>query len=121
MRTLAIICADTTARQGALILDDWPDNAFRCAITCSLSASGNGGKRVTEMITAREVAEKSGISISTVGRTMAADPRTSAETKAKVRPAADELGYVEDLPARMMRSNPSTLIGLIFPKIRSDS
>src|ERR1700757_366767 len=66
---------------------------------------------VTKMITAREVAEKVGISISTVGRAMADDPRISAETKAKVRRVADELGYVGNLPARMMRGSSSNLIG----------
>jgi DNA-binding LacI/PurR family transcriptional regulator len=40
------------------------------------------------MITAREVAEKVGISISTVGRALTDDPRISAETKAKVRRVA---------------------------------
>jgi DNA-binding LacI/PurR family transcriptional regulator len=75
---------------------------------------------VTKMITAREVAEKVGISISTVGRAMADDPRISAETKAKVRRVADELGYVGNLPARMMRGSSSNLIGLILPDIRND-
>jgi DNA-binding LacI/PurR family transcriptional regulator len=72
------------------------------------------------MITAREVAEKVGISISTVGRALADDPRISAETKAKVRRVADELGYAGNLPARMMRGNSSNLIGLILPDVRND-
>jgi LacI family transcriptional regulator len=72
------------------------------------------------MITAREVAEELGVSISTVGRAMADDPRISAETKARVRRVADELGYVGSLPARMMRGNSSNLVGLVVPDIRND-
>jgi DNA-binding LacI/PurR family transcriptional regulator len=75
---------------------------------------------VTKIITAREVAEKAGISISTVGRALADDPRISAETKARVRRVADELGYAGNLPARMMRGNSSNLIGLILPDVRND-
>jgi DNA-binding LacI/PurR family transcriptional regulator len=75
---------------------------------------------VTKIITAREVGEKAGISISTVGRALADDPRISAETKARVRRVADELGYAGNLPARMMRGNSSNLIGLILPDVRND-
>lgn len=75
---------------------------------------------MTKIITAREVAEKAGISISTVGRALADDPRISAETKARVRRVADELGYAGNLPARMMRGNSSNLIGLILPDVRND-
>ncbi len=72
------------------------------------------------MVTARDVAEKLGVSISTIGRAMADDPRISADTKTKVRRAADELGYVGNLPARMMRGESSKLIGLIIPDVRND-
>jgi DNA-binding LacI/PurR family transcriptional regulator len=72
------------------------------------------------MITAKEVAELTGVSISTVGRALSNDPRISAETKAKVRKAADNLGYVENSAARIMRGHSSKLVGLMLPDIRND-
>ena len=72
------------------------------------------------MVTARDVAGRLGIAISTVGRAMADDPRISADTKKRVRQTANEMGYVGNLPARMMRGESSKLIGLIIPDVRND-
>jgi len=72
------------------------------------------------MITARDVAEKLGIAVSTVGRAMADDPRISAKTKAKVRKAAERMGYVGNNPARVMRGGSSKLIGLMIPDVAND-
>lgn len=69
------------------------------------------------MITARQVAQAAGVSVSTVGRALADDPRISVDTRARVRQIADELGYVENTPARMMRGGTSRLIGLLLPDI----
>ena len=78
-----------------------------------MTSSGPG------MVTARQVAESLGVAVSTVGRALADDPRISARTKALVREAAARLGYVESLPARMMRGGASRLIGLMLPDIRN--
>jgi LacI family transcriptional regulator len=51
---------------------------------------------------------------------MANDPRISSATKIKVRRAAEELGYVGNLAARMLRGGSSNLIGLIIPDVRND-
>lgn len=72
------------------------------------------------MITAKEVAAKAGVAISTVGRVMADDPRISAQTKEKVRKVADELGYVGNRAARVMRGGSNKEIGLILPNVRND-
>ena len=72
------------------------------------------------MLTARDLAKKLGVSISTVGRALTDDPRISAETKERVRRAADELGYVGSQPARMMRGGSSNLIGLLLPDVQND-
>lgn len=72
------------------------------------------------MITARDIAEMVGVSVSTVGRAMAGDPRISAETRAKVQRAAERVGYVGNLPARMVRGGASNLIGLLVPEISND-
>jgi len=72
------------------------------------------------MITARDIAEMVGVSVSTVGRAMADDPRISAETRAKVQRAAERVGYVGNLPARMVRGGASNLIGLLVPEVSND-
>jgi DNA-binding LacI/PurR family transcriptional regulator len=73
-----------------------------------------------DMATARLIAKQLGISVSTVGRAMSDDPRISVETKAKVRKAAEKLGYVGSMPAKMIRGGKSNLIGLILPDVRND-
>jgi LacI family transcriptional regulator len=51
---------------------------------------------------------------------MSDDPRISVETKAKVRKAAEKIGYVGSMPAKMIRGGKSNLIGLILPDVRND-
>jgi hypothetical protein len=73
------------------------------------------------MLTARDIAEALGVSISTIGRAMADDPRISAETKARVRRAAEKAGYIGSTPARVMRGGTSKLVGLLLPDVRNDA
>ena len=74
----------------------------------------------SKLVTARDVAETIGVSISTIGRAMADDPRISEATKAMVRKAAERVGYVGNMPARVMRGGTSNLVGLILPDVRND-
>ncbi len=76
--------------------------------------------RKAAAVTAKQVAERSGVSISTVGRALANDPRISVKTKAIVRKAANNLGYIESSAARIMRGGSSKLVGLMLPNIRND-
>ncbi|MEU6912898.1 LacI family DNA-binding transcriptional regulator [Streptomyces olindensis] len=71
------------------------------------------------MITTRDIAERIGVSVSTVGRALADDPRISEETKGRVRQAASELGYVGNRAARMMRGASSNVVALVIPDIRN--
>lgn len=71
------------------------------------------------MPTAKDVARRADVSVSTVGRALADDPRISSDTKLRVNKIATELGYVANRSARMMRGAPSTVIGLIVPDIRN--
>lgn len=71
------------------------------------------------MTTTRDIAARLNVSVSTVGRALADDPRISAETKFRVKQTADELGYVANRAARMMRGVPSTVIGLVVPDVRN--
>ncbi|MFD5947644.1 LacI family DNA-binding transcriptional regulator [Streptomyces collinus] len=71
------------------------------------------------MITANDIAERLGISVSTVGRALADDPRISEETKSRVRRTALETGYVGNRAARMMRGASSEVVALAVPDIRN--
>src|SRR5258705_8134014 len=71
-------------------------------------------------ITARDVAKELGVSISTVGRAMADDPRISVATKARVREATSRLRYVQSMSARVMRGASSKLVALVVPNISND-
>lgn len=70
-------------------------------------------------ITTRDIAARLGLAVSTVGRALADDPRISEETKARVRHTAEEMGYVGNRAARMMRGASSNTIGLVIPDIRN--
>lgn len=72
------------------------------------------------MITAKDVAAALRISISTVGRALTDDPRISQKTRLRVQQAAAEMGYVGNVPARIIRGGSSNLIGLILPDVRND-
>ncbi len=71
-------------------------------------------------VTIKHIAAQLGISHSTVSRALADHPRTSAATKARVRAAARNLGYVAHSAARTMRGRRSALAGLLLPDIRND-
>lgn len=71
------------------------------------------------MTTAKDVAQRLNVSVSTVGRALADDPRISAETKFRVRQAAEEIGYVANRAARIMRGARSPVIGLVVPDVRN--
>jgi LacI family transcriptional regulator len=71
------------------------------------------------VITTRDIAERLGISVSTVGRALADDARISEETKFRVRQTASEMGYVGNRAARMMRGASSNVVALVIPDIRN--
>lgn len=71
------------------------------------------------MVTIKDIAARLSVSASTVGRALADDPRISSAMKQKVQAVADEIGYVANRAARMMRGVSSNLVGLIVPDIRN--
>ena len=72
------------------------------------------------MVTIKDIAARLKVSASTVGRALADDPRISSAMKQKVQAVADEIGYVANRAARMMRGVSSQLVGLIVPDIRNN-
>jgi DNA-binding LacI/PurR family transcriptional regulator len=64
-------------------------------------------------VTAREVAELAGVSISAVSRTFTKGASVSAETREKVLAATGSLGYRPNLLARSLMTRRTELIGLV--------
>ena len=72
------------------------------------------------MITIKDIAEKLGVSPSTVARALADNKHISRATKDRVTAAARELGYVANSAARVMRGESNALVGLTIPSIEND-
>lgn len=71
-------------------------------------------------VTMKDLARSLNLAVSTVARALADSPQISHETKALVRTAADEAGYVADSAARAMRRGTSSLVGLIVPDVQNE-
>src|SRR3546814_5587039 len=63
--------------------------------------------------TSFDVAERAGVSQSTVSRALRNSPGVNAETRARVAAAARELGYVVDRHASSLRLKSSETIALV--------
>lgn len=61
-----------------------------------------------------DVARLAGVSIKTVSRVVNGEPNVSANTRAKVNSAVEELNYTPNLSARKLASRRSFLIGLLY-------
>ncbi|UYO96888.1 LacI family transcriptional regulator [Microbacterium sp. M28] len=66
------------------------------------------------VVTSRDVARLAGVSQPTVSRALRDDPRVSAETKVRVREAAQVLGYVPSEAGRALSSGRTRRIGLLL-------
>lgn len=66
-----------------------------------------------ERITSAEVARRAGVSQSAVSRVFTPGASASASTRAKVRAAADALGYSPNVLARAMNTGRSGIVGLV--------
>ena len=64
--------------------------------------------------TLQDVAERAGVSRALVSIVMRDVPGASDATRARVRQAAEEIGYRPDPRARMLRSQHSNLLGVVF-------
>lgn len=71
------------------------------------------------MATVRDVAERVGVSVSTVSRALSMPHLVSAKTRARVVAAAEELGYQPNQAARGLRSGVTGNIGLVVPDIEN--
>jgi LacI family transcriptional regulator len=69
----------------------------------------------------RQVAQRSGVSVSTASRALNGSARVSEGTVAKVRAAAAALGYRPNASARALRTARSQLIGLVVTNLVNTS
>lgn len=65
------------------------------------------------MVTLYDVAEHAGVSIATVSRVLHGQGSVREDTRARVRSAIDELGYVPDGAAQSLARNRKDVIGLV--------
>lgn len=65
----------------------------------------------------KDVAERAGVSVTTVSMVLSDKGRISSETIEKVNRAVQDLGYIKNRNASNLRSQKSTLIGLILRDI----
>ena len=72
-------------------------------------------KRVTIV----DVAAAAGVSRATVSLVLRDEPRISAETRERVHRAIDEIGYVYDRRAAIMRTQRSMTIGMVVTDVRN--
>ncbi|AQA02866.1 hypothetical protein BVC93_10965 [Mycobacterium sp. MS1601] len=66
-----------------------------------------------------DIAQRAGVSIKSVSRVLNDEPYVTEELRAKVLVAVEDLGYVTDNRARVLRTNKSGFLGIIVPDIRN--
>jgi DNA-binding LacI/PurR family transcriptional regulator len=66
------------------------------------------------MVKLKDIAARAGVSIMTVSKALRDAKDISAETRARIRKLAEEMQYVPDLSAQLMRSGKTRLFGLII-------
>lgn len=71
-------------------------------------------------MTINEIAKMAGVSRATVSRYLN-DGYVSKEKQERIKKVIDETGYTPSVSAKLLRSHRTNLIGVIIPKINSDS
>ncbi|GAA4835567.1 LacI family DNA-binding transcriptional regulator [Luteimicrobium xylanilyticum] len=71
------------------------------------------------MVTVRDVARASGVSISTVSRALSDPTRVAAATRDRVQAAARELGYEPNRAASGLRSGRTATLGVVVPDLEN--
>ncbi len=83
----------------------------------SANKNNTSGRRRTGTISIRDVAQRAGVSIATVSRTVNHIPTVNAELARRVWKAIDEVGYLPNTQARALVSGRSHMLGLIVSEI----
>jgi DNA-binding LacI/PurR family transcriptional regulator len=67
------------------------------------------------MVRLKDIAQLTGVSVMTVSKALRDEPDVSAETKAKIKALAQQMGYVPDSSAQGLRTKTTKLFGLVIP------
>jgi DNA-binding LacI/PurR family transcriptional regulator len=67
------------------------------------------------MVRLKDIAHYTGVSVMTVSKALRDEPDVSAETKAKIKSLAQQMGYVPDSSAQGLRTKTTKLFGLVIP------
>lgn len=70
-------------------------------------------------VSLKDLAAATGFTVNTVSRALRDMPDISDNTKAIIKDAAKRMGYLPNYAARMIRTNKSDTIGVIFPDINN--
>lgn len=68
-------------------------------------------------VTIKDIAERAGVSFSTVSKALRDSPLVRPETKRKILAIAEEMGYRPNIAARRLVSNKSWTIGVAWPSL----
>lgn len=71
----------------------------------------------SKQVTLRDVADKAGVSQMTVSKVMRGAGNISAETRRRIKQAADDLGYVPNSLAGSLSSRTSKIVAVIIPSV----
>jgi len=66
-------------------------------------------------VTIKDIAKRSGKSITTVSRALADYDDVSPATREMIRKLADEIGYIPNFTAQHLQKQKSDILGLILP------
>lgn len=70
------------------------------------------------MITIKDIAERAGVSFSTVSKALRDSPLVKPDTKRQIIDIAKEMGYTPNIAARRLVSKKSGAIGVVWPSIQ---
>ncbi|HEU4903692.1 MAG TPA: LacI family DNA-binding transcriptional regulator, partial [Flavisolibacter sp.] len=76
--------------------------------------------RPTKEVTIYDIAQQLNISAASVSRGLKDDPSISKKTRKKIHETADALGYRTNQFARNLRSQKTSTIGVIVPRLNSN-
>ena len=66
------------------------------------------------MVTIQDIANKSGVAMSTVSRALADSPKISVKTKERIKKMAQDMGYTPNFAARNLTQRESNTVGVVF-------
>jgi len=69
------------------------------------------------MVTIKDIAERAGVSFSTVSKALRGSPLVKEETKRRILDVARELGYQPNFAARRLVSRRSWAVGVVWPSV----